>query len=138
LMGLFRVIRRWNQTGQKFAGEPDIAKTFLLTQKSYLWITVASTYVVLSWLFSSRRPFPLFGGGLVAVVLGLAALTFKLAFVNNDAPELLHGFPQLLIDILERQSLEVLACMVFIGLVTTFAVIIFSQWRKGVSYSEFS
>jgi ethanolaminephosphotransferase len=137
IMGLLRVIRRWNQTGQKFAGEPDIAKAFLLTRKSYLWIAVTSTYVGLTYVglsgIFSRRHSPSFSnaiGGVVSMSLGLAALTFKLAFVNNDAPELLHGFPQLLLYALERQSLEALARTVFLGLLATAIGITFLQWRK--------
>ena len=135
IMGLLRIIRRWNQTGQKFTGEPDIAKGFLLMQKLYLWVAVASTYIGLSGLLFSRYPssFSRTTRGVVSISLGLVAIIFKLAFVNNDAPELLHGFPKLLLDLLERQSLDVLARMVFLGLIVTVIGIIFLQWRENVS-----
>ncbi|KAJ5180357.1 GPI ethanolamine phosphate transferase 2 [Penicillium capsulatum] len=83
-----RLIRRWNQTGQKFAAEPDIARTFFPSNPAILWGLVIITYAdagyhLLRSLPSSVLP------RLCALVLVAVALMFKLNFVANDSPELL-------------------------------------------------
>ncbi|KAG7132603.1 GPI ethanolamine phosphate transferase 2 like protein [Verticillium longisporum] len=42
-----RLVRAWNQTGQKHAGEPDIVKTFLMASPLTLWALVGATYALL-------------------------------------------------------------------------------------------
>jgi ethanolaminephosphotransferase len=39
-----RVLRRWNQTGQKFAAEPDIARTFFPAHPAIFWGLFMITY----------------------------------------------------------------------------------------------
>lgn len=83
-----RVLRRWNQTGQKFTGEPDIARSFLPENPHILWTLVILTYIdagrgLLVNLSSSRLPRV---GALMLLVL---SFSFKLNFVANDSPELL-------------------------------------------------
>ena len=93
LLGILRVIRVWNQTGQKHAGEPDIAKTFLPAHHSILWFLVLATYIdvvqrlsrrALSW--ASQHV-----SSAASLALGLIALSFKVEFTKADAPELLDG-----------------------------------------------
>jgi len=43
---LLSIIRRWNQTGQKFAGAPDIGKLVLQPNPQFLAILVISTYLL--------------------------------------------------------------------------------------------
>ena len=85
-----RILRRWNQTGQKFAAESDIARTFFQPHQNILWALVVLTYadtclhlirsmsVSVIWLFS-------------AVTTTVIAFIFKLNFVASDSPELLGG-----------------------------------------------
>ena len=88
-----RVARRWNQTGQKFAGDPDIARTFFSEHKATLWIAVVGAYL---WNLRSlaNRGFSLFSqniSGGIATALATASATFKLAFTSQDSPELMAG-----------------------------------------------
>ncbi|KAG0648280.1 Glycosylphosphatidylinositol-anchor biosynthesis 7 [Hyphodiscus hymeniophilus] len=93
LLITMRVARRWNQTGQKFAGEPDIGRTFLSDHRTSLWAILCLTYLWnLQSLASTGFPrFPQFVAGAIATALATAAVTFKLAFTYADSPELLVG-----------------------------------------------
>jgi ethanolaminephosphotransferase len=88
-----RISRRWNQTGQKFAGEPDIARTFFSNHKLTLWTLVALTYLwnIQSLAARGFSRFPQLAAGAIATLLATASITFKLAFTNADSPELLAG-----------------------------------------------
>ncbi|KAI2826751.1 hypothetical protein CBS63078_921 [Aspergillus niger] len=74
-----RVLRRWNQTGQKFATEPDIARTFFTSHRLILWFLVISTY---------------------AMTLVSSAFFLKLSYVASDSPELL---PEALLVLWKRE-----------------------------------
>ncbi|KAF4634614.1 hypothetical protein G7Y89_g3507 [Cudoniella acicularis] len=89
-----RIARRWNQTGQKFTGQPDIGNTFFSEHKVFFWVLVAITYLWnLQAIASKGFPrFPQVVAGAIATTLTTAAVTFKLAFVNEDSPELLVGY----------------------------------------------
>ncbi|KAL1872778.1 hypothetical protein VTK73DRAFT_1328 [Phialemonium thermophilum] len=116
-----RVIRGWNQTGQKFAGEPDIVKTFINTNPVLLWSFIVSAYlwVYLELSFGFRDlPDVIRVSGITALVL--AAATFKLAFTNEDAPELVVGFLKSALHFREA-SLVARARAVFIGLAVAVA-----------------
>ncbi|KAB8237858.1 mannose-ethanolamine phosphotransferase LAS21 [Aspergillus alliaceus] len=86
----YRVLRRWNQTGQKFAAEPDIARSFFSSHQHALWTLVILTYAdtclhILSGLPASV-PWQLAG-----CAVALAAFFFKLLLVASDSPEILGG-----------------------------------------------
>ena len=88
LLSCQRVLRRWNQTGQKFTGEPDIARSFLPENPHILWTLVILTYIdagrgLLKNLSTSRLP------RIGALMLPVLSFMFKLNFVANDSPELL-------------------------------------------------
>jgi len=112
-----RLVRGWNQTGQKFAGEPDLVKVYLHTNPMLLWVLVGVTYV---WLHRELvRGF----GGLPMVVnvtftsgLILAAFSFKLAFTSQDSPELVADLADALVDVTGDTSLVSRARAVFLGL----------------------
>ncbi|KAJ6186346.1 Alkaline phosphatase-like alpha/beta/alpha [Penicillium mononematosum] len=80
-----RLLRRWNQTGQKFAAEPDIARTFFARHPEIFWGLLILTYVdagchlLMSIPISGILKF----GALAPAVL---AFTFKLHFrsLGND------------------------------------------------------
>ncbi|RYO73595.1 hypothetical protein DL766_000486 [Monosporascus sp. MC13-8B] len=101
-MTAFRVVKAWNQTGQKFAGEPDIVTLFLTPHPTLLWCFVILSYsLIAGQLFgalSTGIPM-LISGSLVSGLL-LLALSFKLAFTLEDAPELVVGFARRLADVL--------------------------------------
>ncbi|KAJ6145191.1 GPI ethanolamine phosphate transferase 2 [Penicillium chermesinum] len=83
-----RILRRWNQTGQKFAAEPDIAHTLFSRKPAVMWALVALTYMDSGYHFLQGLPaavLPRLG----AFVLPALALVFKMNFVANDSPELL-------------------------------------------------
>jgi ethanolaminephosphotransferase len=95
-----RITRRWNQTGQKWAGERDIAKSFFFEHRLVLWSFVAVTYLanlqVLTRLGFPR--FPRWAAGTISAAIVTAAVTFKLAFTHEDSPELLAGFAKQMAD----------------------------------------
>ncbi|ODA82694.1 hypothetical protein RJ55_01202 [Drechmeria coniospora] len=113
-----RLTRGWNQTGQKFAGEPDIVKTFLVPFPQLLGLP----FIVATSLTS---------------ILASAAFTFKLAFTVEDSPELVVGWLKTAIERFEGQSLLSRARVVFavIALIASFAVF---QGTKGGRYSKSS
>ena len=85
-----RIIRRWNQTGQKFTAEPDIARTFFAGHPAILWSLVILTYVDAGRQLLLSLP-PAAFPRLCASILPALAFMFKLNFVANDSPELLAG-----------------------------------------------
>ena len=117
-MVLLRVVRVWNQTGQKHAGEPDIAKTVLPAHKMLLWVLVLVTYFdVIQRL--SRRAIPWASRHLAtaaSVALGVAALVFKVAFTKADTPELLEGLGYIALPRTGEASLVAQARALFMGI----------------------
>ncbi|KAL9127732.1 MAG: hypothetical protein Q9217_003441 [Psora testacea] len=116
LLVALRIIRVWNQTGQKHAGEADIAKTFFPAHNYLLWVLVLATYVnvihqicrsAIPW---ASRPF----ATAASISLGIAALAFKVAFTKADAPELLAGLMQFILPPMDEFSLVVQARAVFL------------------------
>ncbi|KAF7587459.1 major facilitator super transporter protein [Aspergillus hancockii] len=84
----FRILRRWNQTGQKFAAEPDIARSFFPSHQHTLWALVILTYAdTCSRLLVDLSPSVLWG--LFGCSVTLTAFIFKLALAASDSPELL-------------------------------------------------
>ncbi|KAK3380313.1 alkaline-phosphatase-like protein [Lasiosphaeria ovina] len=115
-----RQLRSWNQTGQKFAGEPDTAKYLVTKDPTGLWLLVGATYFWIYRQLSHRLdglPAPL--GIACASALILAALTFKVAFTQEDAPELVTGLPKVFMNFNPAQGLSLIsrARTIFLGLV---------------------
>ncbi|KAK0100980.1 major facilitator super transporter protein, partial [Cadophora gregata f. sp. sojae] len=95
-----RFARRWNQTGQKWAGEPDIARTFFSENRLTLWTCVGLTYL---WNLQSLAAgafyrFPQMVAAGISTALVTAAITFKLAFTHEDSPELMAGIAKYMAD----------------------------------------
>jgi ethanolaminephosphotransferase len=85
-----RILRRWNQTGQKFAAEPDIARTFFSSHPAIFWGLMILTYFDAGChLFRSLPSTALLRSG--ALMLTALAFLFKVNFVTADSPELLVG-----------------------------------------------
>lgn len=100
LAGL-RLTRRWNQTGQKLAGEPDIARNFLTEHNYFLWDVVGLTYLWNNQSLSSRGfpTLPRLGVRVCVAGLLISAVTFKTAFTVEDAPELVAGLAAKISDL---------------------------------------
>ena len=118
LLVTLRVIRVWNQTGQKHNGEPDIARTVLPAHNMLLWLVVLVTYLdVIQRL--SRRAVPWASrhfATAASLALGIAAIGFKAAFTRADTPELLRGLGYLVWAPTEEAALVAQARAVFISI----------------------
>ena len=118
-----RLTRSWNQTGQKFAGEPDIVKIFLLEYPQSLWLLVGAMYlVVFVHIIPNLQPLPLVAVTAATSVLVTSAFAFKLAFTGEDAPELVVGVAKMLHDTFQGQSLLLRARIVF-GIISALVVV---------------
>lgn len=130
------MMQRWHQTGQKYAGEPDIAKTFLLNHNLVLWILVLVTYVNIAQRLARtclpQAPRHIAFG--VAIALSLAALGFKVAYTNADAPELLMGLPTGLLRPILEMSLISQARGTFVFIFVTAILTIFPAFRRQKMY----
>jgi ethanolaminephosphotransferase len=125
-----RIVRRWNQTGQKFAGEPDIAQGFLPNHQKLLWALILLTYLDICRNMIRISPFRDFCRVVMwsslSVIVTSLAFAFKLGFTAADSPELLDSW---MLEMLERTSgggafsLVLQARLVFLG--TFFLVMIF-------------
>lgn len=93
VLTFLRILRRWNQTGQKFAGSPDIGRTFFKQHNFWLLVLVALTYVAMTFRLASRRieGLPQLVVWLFSGVLGAVAILFRIDFTRADSPELLAG-----------------------------------------------
>lgn len=121
-----RLLRRWNQTGQKFAAEPDIARTFFARHPEIFWV-----FFILTYVDAGRhllKSVPISGilklGALAPAVL---ALTFKLHFVTSESPELLDGtfISQIMKEWPYSLSLVLHARLVFYGLAVVVLLALF-------------
>lgn len=115
-LALLRITRGWNQTGQKFAGESDIVKRFLLPQPEYLWTLVGTAYFfVFAQILRTFDGLPfVITTGLLSILV-TSAFAFKLAFTAEDAPELVtDGYPGMLLELLQGPSLLFRARLVFV------------------------
>ncbi|KPM37598.1 GPI ethanolamine phosphate transferase 2 [Neonectria ditissima] len=118
-LAALRVTRGWNQTGQKFAGEPDIVKTYVVPNPQLLWITITVAYIMLSFRILSRLDsLPYFAATSLASLLLTSAFSFKMDFTSEDAPELVIGFAHTFNQMFQGQSLLWKARTVF-GLLAT-------------------
>jgi ethanolaminephosphotransferase len=127
-----RVARRWNQTGQKFAGSPDIARDFLCNHTTFLWILVGITYL---WNLNTLvtvvfAPFGQLLAGTIGSALTTAALTFKLAFTNEDSPELLSDIARAMAGVDSGISLVTRARIIFLAVGVTLIMCLTTGLRK--------
>ena len=126
-----RIVRGWNQTGQKFAGEPDIVKSFIIPHPSLLWVLVGATYL---WIGRDLRDgfsgLSSAAGFIIAAGMTIAAFAFKLAYTNEDAPELVSGMALRIFGYLPRATLVARAQAVFIGLAAATAGVLWFTFGK--------
>ncbi|KAG6120829.1 hypothetical protein E4U13_005848 [Claviceps humidiphila] len=131
-LSVIRLIRGWNQTGQKFAGEPDIVKSFLSPHPPILWGLVIASYIAASLqLMSSVHDVPYLAVTSFTSVLVSSAFAFKLAFTAEDAPELVTGFAKTLNEVFYGQSLPSRARLVFLLLAAVACFAVYQALRGG-------
>jgi ethanolaminephosphotransferase len=160
-LAIHRVIRRWNQTGQKFAGADDIVTSgvFHGNNSILLWILIGATYLDVTNRISKHiarnvvgldnplyrkvadpQPFDrhLIAGRLVSLPLVGTAFMFKLAFTAKDAPELTYGIATSLMAWVEEMELVGLARMVFAGIALIFVWIIIAEYGRSARRVQYS
>jgi ethanolaminephosphotransferase len=135
-----RLVRSWNQTGQKFAGEPDIVKLYLNTSPTLLWSLIGATYFwVCQNLIYGLSGLPVWLSFSAATGLVLSAFTFKVAFTLEDAPELVTEFARRLLELnfTKGAPLVTRALTVFIGIGLFAALtVIFMLARRRISVGQ--
>jgi ethanolaminephosphotransferase len=150
---IHRVVRRWNQTGQKFAGADDIVTSGIFhgNNSILLWSLIGATYMDVTVRISrhvsrsvatfdtnkgSRTPEPQpteahrMIGTIAVLPLCGTAFVFKLAFTAKDAPELTSGITASLMGWIGTLDLVGLAQMVFGGLLLSFGWILFAEHQR--------
>ncbi|KAI9790358.1 MAG: major facilitator super transporter protein [Peltula sp. TS41687] len=131
----------WSHTadgGQKLAGEPDIAKTFFYSHYIILWVATITTYVNMSSRLSerlSRTSSSLLASGIVNSITW-PAFTFKVTYTYTEAPELLQGFPQAIIQAFIRPSLLFQARAVFLETLLALIYGLLMEWRHRAGRKE--
>jgi len=147
-----RVIRRWNQTGQKYAGADDIVNSGIFYNNSFvLWPLIGVAYMDITLRLTRHVARSIatfdtepekgdveiestdqhrFMGTIAVLPLVGTAFVFKLAFTAKDAPELTHGTTPDLLATLDGLDLVGLARMVFGGLALSASWITFAEWRR--------
>ncbi|KAI5299294.1 major facilitator super transporter protein, partial [Ascosphaera atra] len=128
-----RFIRRWNQTGQKFTGEPDLVD-FLYTKPCLLWALVTYTYLgIFSRLFTSMAAYKSRCKSVaMALPAVIVAFLFKVAFTHAQSPELIPESVsklQHLTGLLPDISLVTQARIGFI-LMAVIVVLNFARWDQ--------
>lgn len=127
-------MRRWNQTGQKFAGEPDIVHGFLSFRPKFLWALILLTYVASFWGLARSSPIKskvwLSIWTILCAALSVAAFFFKLSFAAADSPELLNEWMLKVVETGSRFSLVLQARVVFFGI---FVLFIIFTWANSTS-----
>lgn len=113
IVSMQRIVRRWNQTGQKHAGEPDIAQTFLGGHRFLLWSCIASTYFATARKLWRRFPT---GLGAYPALICILAFGYKMTFSAKDAPELSLVIDSALLTLMDRVNLVQQARVIFIGI----------------------
>ena len=109
------ILRKWNQTGQKWAGEADIARNVMPSHNYALWALILLTYVELARQ-SSKRILPSAPRAIASVavaVLSISSLIFKVSFTIADAPELLLGFERFIPSSIASKTLITQARSIF-------------------------
>ncbi|KAL8795984.1 MAG: hypothetical protein Q9195_001560 [Heterodermia aff. obscurata] len=131
LLGVLRLVRIWNQTGQKHAGEPDVARNVLPAHNVMLMAIVLASFLFASYRFfrrlSSRHSFAIAG---LSIWLCLAGFTLKARFTIADAPELLIGLePWLFVEAMKHNSLPAQLIQLLSGIgVFAFLAIFPGDW----------
>ncbi|KAL8791432.1 MAG: hypothetical protein Q9213_000048 [Squamulea squamosa] len=132
-----RVLRGWNQTGQKYASQPDIARGVFPHHNYLLWSLVFVSYLVtlvkMSIPSHAGKTQSLFS--VTAMVVCMMGLAFRISFTMADSPELLRGIQVSSAFTLGDLNLVMQTRIVFCGIVFYAVGIIISD-REGRSNSK--
>ncbi|KAL7271684.1 major facilitator superfamily transporter protein [Rhizina undulata] len=138
ILGLLRVTRRWNQSGQKSAGAPDIARGYLPENTTLLWCMIIATYGELFQRLG-KRAFQR-AGHVVAFVFSfttiMAAFAFKVSFAAQDAVELIPEWIMPLAEALNGISLVTHARIVFMAIFVGVIYTAFFELGSRASYHD--
>ncbi|OKL56752.1 hypothetical protein UA08_07882 [Talaromyces atroroseus] len=135
-----RIVRRWNQTGQKFAGEPDIVHFLASSQPRLLWVFILLTYMancrglIRSTPFGNKLSLSNALWTVLSVVVSTAALVFKLSFTAADAPEILDPFMLKATEPEFRTTLVIQARLAFLGIAMIVAIFVFFNVKSRGSH----
>lgn len=159
VLAIHRVIRRWNQTGQKYAGADDIVNSGIFhgSYSVILWVLIGATYTdvtirlarhvarSIATFDTEKKPRNvelestdqnrMFGTIAVLPLCGTAFI-FKLAFTLKDAPELTSGVSTALMSRVDGLDLVGLVRMVFGGLLLSGTWIVFAEWTRSARRKE--
>lgn len=128
LLAVHRINDRWNQTGQKHAGESDISKFFFAEHYYVLWALVILAYFQVASALSNRTLqgiFPAFLSWPFSYLVVATAWVFKLNFTQADAPELVGNLFITIRRATAESPLVSQARMIFVALaILCFAVVI--------------
>lgn len=106
LLLLSRMLRRWNQSGQKYAGAPDIARSFLprnsLVMLSLVVIAFGQIYRNLMASAYKSAGLSVVRARLLAGTLVALVFSFKAVFSLNEAPEIWGSWAQPLLEISQQ------------------------------------
>jgi ethanolaminephosphotransferase len=137
---LHRIAERWNQTGQKYAGSPDIVHDVLEPVPLVLWIFVFVAYAAITIRIAYHLPEVTKIGPQLAIVnaiiLYIPSLAFKLSFTANDSPELLAWLSRNLITRLQQVPLVPTARIVFIQLVAELLMVLAGRFFVRRRYQQ--
>lgn len=137
ILACHRLMLRWNQTGQKHSGEPDIAHNFFPSHHVLMWLLILITYLVVGVQLARTclRSATIGDADLaIAFVVILPAVVFKLNFTQADAPELVLGLGENLRAVTANIDLVSQARVVFVML--TLCLIVASLEAKWSSKKQ--
>ena len=113
-----RLVRAWNQNGQKHTSRLDIARNFFPAHRQVLWSIVFITYLAVwcSMLLQKHSHLPRSLYTILATVMCVTGIAFKIFFTLADAPELLGGMQRSQMGVLGNLALVTQARAVFLGM----------------------
>ncbi|TGZ82080.1 alkaline phosphatase-like protein [Ascodesmis nigricans] len=130
ILVILRLVRRWNQTGQKFAGAPDIANTFFPGHITILWGLIIATYtdILLKLL---KRGFTRHPNRVLlcafAFTVGISSLGFKISFAAQDAPDMVPFWLEKVVSTLQDMTLVTQARGAFVAIFGGMAYTLFES-----------
>jgi ethanolaminephosphotransferase len=134
VLACHRLMVRWNQTGQKHAGEPDIVHDFFPSHHVLMWIIILATYLAVGYqLAKTCLRSTLIGDAdlAIAFVAILPAVVFKLNFTQADAPELVLGLGGQLRAVTADLDLLTQARVVFVMLTLCLIIaVVEAKWNR--------
>ncbi|RPB25398.1 alkaline phosphatase-like protein [Terfezia boudieri ATCC MYA-4762] len=129
---LIRISSRWNQTGVKHQGAPDIVTGFLLKHTTVMWILILATYLYSLWRLNKRvcRRWGSAPSFVLASTIISAAVTFKMSFTQQDAIEAIPEWLLPIVQLFESAPLVSLARAAFMALGIAMSITLFAERTK--------